>query len=691
MPTSDSDATAQLAAELAAKTAELRAQQQQMATLLAASAALSATLDSRAALEELVRQAVPGLADWCAIDELAPGGQVRRLAVQHTDPRKVALAHEAVRRAPPHPDDVGGIGHVLRTGEAEWGSDLPPEFLDAIPDPELRAIYRELGLRSYAVVPMIARGRVLGALSLVHAESGRSFGDADLRFVQDLASRAALALDNARLYESAEASRAQLHDLFMHAPAAIGVSRGPEHVVELANDPYLRFVGRDVLPGQRLRDALPGQDGARLLEIHDRVYASGERFVSDELAAPDGRQFNVVCQPTRDADGRVTGLATFGFEVSELREAEAAARGHAEALATINERLGLALAVTGLGTWDVDLRAGQFACDERCRALLGLPHRTKHRIGSGLAAIHADDREQIRGVLARAMEPGSGGRYDCEFRTRRTEDGGPRWVRGAGQVYFADGRATRLVGTMLDITARKREEDDQRRRGEFEQQLIGIVSHDLRNPISAMIMSAALLARRLPADSPLANTTGRILSSGDRAVRLIRDLLDFTQARSASGIPIQPRPTDVHAVCQQTVEEVMLGHPGRSVVHRAEGDGVGLWDPDRLAQVVSNLAVNAVTYSPADAPVHVTSRGHGESVSVEIHNAGAPIPAELLPTLFEPFKRCERRHDPDRSIGLGLFIVREIVAAHGGTVVARSSAADGTVFRVELPRARGEA
>lgn len=391
-----------------------------------------------------------------------------------------------------------------------------------------------------------------------------------------------------------------------------------------------------------------------------------------------------VPPPDRDApaDPAAAGPA-------QPRAAEAAARGHAEALEIINERLELALAVTGLGCWDIDVRAGQFACDERCRTLLGLPDQPTHRIGSGLAAVHGDDREAVRAVLERAMDPASDGRYDCEFRTRRTVDGAPRWVRGAGQVYFVDGGAARLVGTMLDITARKRDEDDLRRRGEFEQQLIGIVSHDLRNPISAMIMSAALLAQRLPADSPLANIAGRILSSGDRAVRLIRDLLDFTQARSVSGIPIQRRVADVHVVCQQTAEEVTLGHPTRSVIHRPVGDGVGMWDPDRLAQVVSNLAVNAVSYSPVDTPVYIDSRGDATCVVIEVHNQGAPIPADLLPGLFEPFKRRERRQDPDRSIGLGLFIVREIVAAHGGSVQARSSAAHGTTFRIELPR--GEA
>ena len=357
-----------------------------------------------------------------------------------------------------------------------------------------------------------------------------------------------------------------------------------------------------------------------------------------------------------------------------------------QALRRGEERLRLALEVTGLGTWDYDVPAARFECDERCRTLLGLAPAASYSLEQGFSAMAVEDRDDVAAALQRALDPAGDGRYDCEYRTLVGPDGHARWLRGAGQAYFQGGRAPRLVGTLLDVTARKREEEDARRRGEFEQQLIGIVSHDLRNPISAMIMSAALLAQRLPANSPLAGLAGRILSSGDRAVRLIRDLLDFTQARSASGIPIHRRAADVHELCRQTVEEVSLNHPDRAVVHAQDGDGDGLWDPDRLAQVIGNLAINAVSYSPADTRVTVHSRGLADRVVIEVHNHGPAIPLPVQPTLFVPFQRRERRRDPDRSIGLGLFIVREIVAAHGGEVHVRSSDGDGTRFSVELPR-----
>ncbi len=251
-------------------------------------------------------------------------------------------------------------------------------------------------------------------------------------------------------------------------------------------------------------------------------------------------------------------------------------------------------------------------------------------------------------------------------------------------ILDAAGRPERLLAISRDVTKQKRQ-------AEFEQQLIGIVSHDLRNPISAMIMGASLIKHKTTADSPLASTAGRIVKSGERATRLIRDLLDFTQVRLGGGVPIERRAADIHLVCSQAIEEIALNYPERQIVHAPEGDGHGAWDADRLAQVVGNLVRNAVSYGAPGAPITVCSTGDATTVTIHVHNHGKPIPGDVLPTLFEPFKRGERKHDPERSVGLGLFIVREIVAAHGGHVEVRSDADDGTSFQVALPRAQGAA
>jgi PAS domain S-box-containing protein len=168
-------------------------------------ATLASSLDYRTTLANVARLAVPTLADWCAVDVMEEDGSVERLAVEHPDPEKVALAYELQERYPADPESTRGVRKVLETGEPDMMAEIPEELLDqAAMDVEHRAIMRELGLRSYMVVPMVARGRSHGTITLVSAESGRRYGETDLRLAEELARRAALAVDNAKLYEEAQ-------------------------------------------------------------------------------------------------------------------------------------------------------------------------------------------------------------------------------------------------------------------------------------------------------------------------------------------------------------------------------------------------------------------------------------------------------------------------------------------------------
>ena len=181
-----------------------------------ASTILSSSLDYRETLTSVARLAVPRLADWCVVDVVEEDGSLKQLAAEHEDPEKVALARRLQERYPPDPDAPYGAHHVVRTGEPELIPEIPESSLDdAARDEAHRALLRELGLRSYMIVPLVARGRMLGAISFVAAESGRRYGEEDLELAEDLARRAALAVDNARLYEEtqrelAERKRAQV-------------------------------------------------------------------------------------------------------------------------------------------------------------------------------------------------------------------------------------------------------------------------------------------------------------------------------------------------------------------------------------------------------------------------------------------------------------------------------------------------
>lgn len=217
--------------------------------------------------------------------------------------------------------------------------------------------------------------------------------------------------------------------------------------------------------------------------------------------------------------------------------------------------------------------------------------------------------------------------------------------------------------------------------------VVAVVSHDLRNPLNAITLSTATLARQGGLDERTARTVARIDAAAQRANRLIRDLLDFTQAR-VGGIPLNSQPSNIHVIARQVAEEFRSAHPGRSIHLLAHGEGQGQWDPDRLAQVLANLLGNALQHSPTDTLVRLETRGEGGEVLIVIHNQGAPIAPELLPVLFEPFRRGREAHGKGESgsLGLGLFITRQIVEAHQGQIEVSSTVEEGTTFTVRLPR-----
>jgi signal transduction histidine kinase len=231
--------------------------------------------------------------------------------------------------------------------------------------------------------------------------------------------------------------------------------------------------------------------------------------------------------------------------------------------------------------------------------------------------------------------------------------------------------------------ARKKVEE----RAEFEQQLIGIVSHDLRTPISAIALGAALLAKDPGLSARQSNLVARLVSSAGRASRMVRDLLDFTAVRVGNGLRMQPAVMDFHQLTRNIVSEVAMANPERQIQVRQTGDAEGHWDADRLAQLVTNLVTNALHYSPESSAVMVESHGDASSVTLLVTNQGPPIPDEVLPRLFLPMQRgVEGLESRRRSVGLGLFIVDEIVRAHAGRVDVCSTVAC-TTFTVRLPRA----
>jgi two-component system sensor histidine kinase/response regulator len=217
---------------------------------------------------------------------------------------------------------------------------------------------------------------------------------------------------------------------------------------------------------------------------------------------------------------------------------------------------------------------------------------------------------------------------------------------------------------------------------------IGILGHDLRNPLGAILMSATVLSRKVPDDS-VGRTVARIISAGERMNRMISQLLDFTRVRASGVLAIEPTRGDAVVVFRQAVDELSLIASGRELRVEQRGDTCGWWDIDRLVQVASNLVGNAVHHGTPDKGVDVRVDGtDAEQVTIAVRNGGM-IPRNLLAHVFEPFQSGEVR-DRRSGLGLGLFISKEIVAAHRGTLSVACDD-DLTTFTVTLPRGAASA
>jgi signal transduction histidine kinase len=226
-----------------------------------------------------------------------------------------------------------------------------------------------------------------------------------------------------------------------------------------------------------------------------------------------------------------------------------------------------------------------------------------------------------------------------------------------------------------------------------QRETLGIVGHDLRNPLAAIRMTAQLLSKPDDMAGERRMTLAkRILTSSTRMDAIVKGLLDYARARAGALVRLEREKVDLAALAARVIEEQTANTTGRSVELRTVGDLTGEWDVGRLEQVLGQLISNALRHG-ADGASVLTLRGEApDRVDLVVHNRGPAIPPELLPRVFDPFQVGPRPDGtPRRSIGLGLFVVKELVAAHGGSVRVESSDAGGTEFTVSLPRAAAAA
>jgi signal transduction histidine kinase/ActR/RegA family two-component response regulator len=593
--------------------AEIEHARQRLMFLTEVTTALTVAFDYEASVQRLTGLVVPRLADCCILDMIGQDGDMQPGVVTHVDAARGQLIRE--RRQQARPEWL--VSRTLNTGESSLYADVTDELLvsRARDERELDTL-RALAPRSLISVALVARGRTLGSMLLVSSASARRYTDVELQLAEDVASRAALAIDNARLYEEAQETehhQAFLSELSRVLAASLDVETTARAVAHLVLPELGDFCLIHVEQEGQLRQLARahrdlGQEGA--------LDALGELYRHEPADAP-----GMVGQAWR----RGTAASVY------------------TSVADVESVLGDDARIAGLLA---RLRPHTICC---------APLRARGR---------------ALGVLTLALSQ-------------------PGRVYSLLDRQLAEETAHRAAVALDNARLYREAQEASRMKDEF----LATLSHELRTPLNAMLGWARLLA----GGSLDAETSAKAVDSIERntlaQAQLVSDILDVSRIITGK-LRLNLRPLEVAPVVEAALDAVHAAAGAKNITVQATVDGAPRIsaDPDRLLQVIWNLLLNAVKFTPRGGRVDVRVGEREGQIEIRVEDSGIGITPEFLPYVFDRFRQADastsRVHG---GLGLGLAIVRHLVELHGGTVTAESDGPDrGARFVVRVPSARAQ-
>ena len=678
-----------------------------------ASRRLAASLDVEQTLQTAVGLTVPALGDIGVADLVDPSGRLRRVAIVHKDAAKVEAMWAHHREYPPDESSPLGPAHVVRTGRPEFG-EVTREMIDALArDPRQKALADEVGIRSYLTVPLVARGRTLGALTVVLAESGRTYAEGDLPLVEDFGGRVALALDNALLYAAsldaeaqAQKERTRLEAVLQSIPLGVIIAEAPSGRLVVGNRSVEEIVGAPMWASQDVeayREWRGYHGDGRPYESQEyplaRAVRVGETVRNEELELEraDGNRVSISASaaPIRDAAGTVTGAVMAFSDITE----RLAARRKVEALATqlANQQRWLEslLDLSPVPLVLVEPQTGEITFANRSAdALAGgtFPRERPEQRSSEFRKATWPDGSVVNvedGPTARAI------------RGEKLENLGIDWhlPTGTRSLLVSSERLPAMFGhpetvviSYQDVTELRNVQEELRRSLRTRDDFLSVAAHELRTPITSLRLYTQTLLRTAMRGTLDPVSVMERAKSADRQVgrlaRLVESLLDLSRIQSGK-LQLHPEPLDLTEVVMEVVKQMEEeGRRAGCEVHvNAPLNVSGQWDRLRVEQIAANLLSNAFKYG-ASHPVELTITQDDEGALLEVRDRGIGIAAEDQLRLFQRIERAvSDRHYG--GFGLGLWIVQQIVNAMGGTVELESVPGQGATFRVVLPSAPG--
>jgi PAS domain S-box-containing protein len=634
---------------------------------------LGASLDTSSTLRQVAELIVPGIADWCAIDLLETDERLSTLVIAHRDPDKVALVEELRERYPPRPDAPIGAYAVARTGQAMIIETVDDEMIEeTVTDPGHKDLIRRLGLRSWMCAPMVGGGRVSGTIAFASAESERRFGTRQLAFAVDLAARAGAALENSRAFHVADRFRrildAVAEAVFVVEPASGKIMEVNDGAVELLD------VSREDLVGQRLWDLMEAAD-EHAIERVVRPVRAGQvesrtatlRFVREaEPAIP----VEVLIQRV-ELPGEEPTLVAIARDIRERLESQ----GRLERLARAEHARAAELNAVIRAMGD-----GVIVCGAEGRILLANPSAREMFAGSNVNS-YAEVLAQLHDPDGIAPPLGVHG-GPIVLRTRREPE---RWIEVA--TYPVADRSTQSEPrdeTILVI----RDVTEQRQREAVRETFIGVLSHELRTPITTIFGGARILSRE---DNGLDEATrrdifGDVADEAERLKRLVEDVVALSRF-GESDADVGREPVLLQRVVPGVVASEEERWPGVVFeITMTSGLPTVMADPTYLEQIVRNLLTNAAKYGGAGATIKVTVEldEASDEVVVRVIDDGPGIEASEAERLFELFYRSPATASATSGAGIGLFVCARLVRAMGGRIWAKARPSGGAEFGFAL-------
>ncbi|MFD0764645.1 ATP-binding protein [Mucilaginibacter lutimaris] len=350
------------------------------------------------------------------------------------------------------------------------------------------------------------------------------------------------------------------------------------------------------------------------------------------------------------------------------------------------ERLRLSIDVAGLGIWDYNPVTEELIMDNRCKELIGIRPENQITYKQFIDMIHSDDKPHVETVLRHTLAGDHNGEFEHEFRTFTAKGELLKWIRFKAKAYFnAAGNAVRFVGTALDITAQKNQEEATENLLKRKDEFISIASHELKTPVTVLKASLQILERMK--ENPSANVLPKMISqasrSMDKITTLIEDLLNASKI-NLGQLQLKKAKFNIAGLIEESCAHVHLN--GLQTIKTEGQTDLELYaDADRIEQVIVNFVNNAIKYAPGSKEILITVGQKDQLIKISVTDKGPGVAPEKIPHLFERYYQAEGTQPQSSGLGLGLYICSEIIKRHGGEIGVDSEIGKGSTFWFTLP------